>query len=114
MINVVNKYKHTLSNTDIYIGRGSILGNPFTSIKDKQTKALEVCESREESINRFRGYITKEIENKNPLICQELNRIYKLALKGNVNLICFCKPKDCHGDIIKEIIESKLNNNGDV
>jgi hypothetical protein len=32
MITVVNKYKHTPTENDVYIGRGSALGNPFTSI----------------------------------------------------------------------------------
>jgi tryptophan synthase alpha subunit len=35
----------------------------------------------------------------------ELQRIKNLAEKQDVNLVCFCAPKSCHGDIIKEIIE---------
>lgn len=33
---VVNKYKEDF---DVYIGRGSKWGNPYTHIKDKTTKA---------------------------------------------------------------------------
>lgn len=104
MITVVNKYKHTPTENDVYIGRGGVLGNPFTSIKDKQTLAKFVCDSREESIESFREYILEKIASKDKVICDELNRIYKMP---QANLICFCKPKSCHGDIIKEIIESK-------
>jgi len=43
-----------------------------------------------------------KIKKKDKKICDELNRIYNLK---EVNLVCFCKPKSCHGDIIKEIIE---------
>jgi len=31
-----------------------------------------------------------------------------MAKTGDVNLVCFCKPKACHGDIIKKLIEEKL------
>lgn len=108
MIIVVNKYKHTPTSSDIYIGRGSTLGNPFTSIKDKNTKAEYICDSREESVNNFEEYLTGKILQKDIKICAELNRIYMLSLKENINLVCFCKPKKCHGDIIKRIIESKI------
>lgn len=105
MITVVNKYKHTPTENDVYIGRGSVLGNPFTSIKDKQTKAEFICDSREESVESFRKYIEEKIASKDKKICDELNKIYKMP---QVNLVCFCKPKSCHGDIIKTLIESKL------
>jgi hypothetical protein len=102
----VNKYKHPPTVCDVYIGRGSPLGNPFTSIKDKQTKAKEVCDSREESVRKYRIWLMGEIEKKNPLITNELNRIWKLSKQGDVFLVCFCKPKLCHGDVIKEIVEN--------
>ena len=108
MILVVNKHKHSPTENDVYIGRGSILGNPYTSIKGKKTKAKFFCDSREESIKSFEKYIREKIENKDKVVCEELNRIWKLAKEGEVNLVCFCKPKSCHGDVIKNIIEEKL------
>lgn len=108
MIKVVNKYKHTPTKNDVYIGRGSPLGNPFTSIKGRKTQAKYVCSSRTKSITRYEEYVKHQIEIKNRLICDELNKIYLLAKKGDVHLVCFCAPKACHGDIIKKIIESKL------
>lgn len=111
MIKVINKHKHISNNTsvDFYIGRGSPLGNPYTSIQDRKTKAEFVCSSREESISCYKEYLTKKISKKDKLICDKLNKIYLTAKSGkDVNLICFCKPKPCHGDIIKELIESKL------
>lgn len=53
MIYVVNKHKHTPTETDVYIGRGSDLGNPYTSIKDGKTKARYVVDSREESVGHL-------------------------------------------------------------
>lgn len=109
MIKVVNKYKHKPTSDDLYIGRGSILGNPFTSIKHKQTKAQYICESRGESVERYENYLREKITTKDTDICTKLNNIFIRVKRGEkVNLVCFCKPKICHGDIIKKIIEEKL------
>lgn len=109
MINVVNIHKHPYDlPEDVYIGRGSPLGNPYTSIQNRKTKAQFVCSSREESVAKFKEYLLRKIEQKDKNICDTLNKIYLLAIKGDVNLVCFCSPKKCHGDVIKEIIEEKL------
>lgn len=108
MITVVNKYKHTPTENDIYIGRGSPLGNIFTSQDVTKTKAEFQADSREDSIQKFEEYLQAKIAQKDVVICDELNRIYKLAKSGEVNLVCFCKPKSCHGDVIKRVIDEKM------
>jgi predicted DNA-binding protein len=111
MLKVVNKYKHEKTSSDIYIGRGSILGNPFTSKDLSKTKAIYQCESVEESITKYKEYLLDKINNKDYDICNVLNIIGKKIMKNEpVNLVCFCSPSRCHGDIIKEIIEEKLTN----
>lgn len=86
---VVNKYKEPY---DVYIGRGSKWGNPFTHIKDRKTKAEFIVKSREESIEKYRQWILSQ-----PNL---LNDIHEL--KGKT-LGCFCKPKSCHGDVLAEL-----------
>lgn len=109
MINVVNIHKHPYDlPEDVYIGRGSALGNPYTSIQNRKTKAKFVCKSRDESVAKFKEYLLLKIQQKDKKVCDALNRIYTLAKEGDVNLVCFCSPKKCHGDIIKEVVESKL------
>lgn len=109
MITVVNKHKHTPSTNDIYVGRGSILGNPYTSIQHKETKAEFVCSSPQESLTKFHEYFREKIITKDKKICDELNRIWKIAKLGQqVNLVCYCAPKPCHANIIKKIIEEKI------
>ena len=108
MIHIVNKYKHKKTTNDIYIGRGSCLGNPFTHLDTNDTKAQFKCESREEAITSYENYLKDKISSKDIEICRELNNIFLLAQKNDVNLVCFCKPKSCHGDIIKKIIEERL------
>ncbi len=104
MINVVNKHKHKPTKNDVYIGRGSAVGNPYTHIKDRKTKADFICETREEAMDNYRNWLKEQIDDKNKIVTNVLNDIWKRNKKGDVNLVCFCKPKSCHGDIIKEII----------
>jgi hypothetical protein len=74
---------------DVYIGRPSIFGNPFTIGKDGD---------RSEVIEKFKEYFyNKIVSDKN------FNLEIK-KLKGKV-LGCFCKPQFCHGDIIIQFLE---------
>lgn len=107
MITVVNKYKHEPTVNDVYVGRGSVVGNPFTHNTGK-TKAEFIVDTREKAIAEYEKWLLNKIEQKDKLVCDELNRLYSLAKKGNVNLVCYCSPQSCHGDVIKKVIESKL------
>jgi hypothetical protein len=92
MCKVVNQYKERF---DVYIGRPSKWGNPFS---DKEgTLAKYKVKDRNESVDSFRKYIT-EGEGKHLL-----NDLHEL--KGKT-LGCFCKPLACHGDVLKELIDS--------
>ncbi len=84
---VVNIYK-TKDLNYIYIGRGSPFGNPFVIGKDG---------TREEVIEKYRSYFKGKLED--PTF-----RTMVLRLRGK-RLGCFCKPKACHGDIIKEWLD---------
>lgn len=114
IIKVVNKYNHFEEEfgENVYIGRGSVLGNPYTHLHDlKLTKAKFTVATREDAIRRYEEYIREEIRKRNKDIIDELNRILDLVKeKRTVFLICFCKPKSCHGDILKELLKEKLRN----
>jgi hypothetical protein len=95
-INVVNKYNHTPSTNYIYIGRGTALGNPFP---------ITTKDDRDAVCNKYENYL----KNLKPSMKAQLNSIVNLGREhGEVNLVCFCAPKRCHGDSIKALIESKL------
>ena len=104
MISIVNK-RH-----QFYCGRGSPLGNNYTHIQDKQTKAEFVVGSRAESIQLYRTYLHDKIANKDKIVCDELNKIYKVAINYDIQLVCYCAGfhDDCHCDVIKEVILEKL------
>lgn len=90
---VVNKYKE---DYDVYIGRGSVWGNPYTHIPSG-TKAEFVVSTREESIEKYKSYLWKLI--KSGTITTKMLR----GLDGK-RLGCFCKPKSCHGDVIASAV----------
>lgn len=108
MIKVIHKKEADKYENVIYIGRGSILGNPYTSIQGRETLAQFVVGSRDESIESFKKYLFECIEKKEEKVCNLLNQIYSMAIREEVFLSCYCSPKPCHGDIIKQLIESKI------
>ena len=69
---------------DIYIGRPSVWGNPFTIGKDG---------TRSQVINKYRAWLDTK---------PELKERAKSELRGKV-LACWCKPLACHGDILERI-----------
>lgn len=83
------------SSFDIYIGRPSKWGNPFTHLKDKKTKAEFTVETREEAIEKYREWILTQP--------QLMNSLHELK---NKILGCWCKPQSCHGDVLLELIKT--------
>lgn len=101
-ITVVNKYtfKPEVGDVVIYIGRGSPLGNPWP-IK------AGTSETREVVIQRYKDNLPGKLSNEQT--AQALNYIEQRVRDGcNVKLVCFCKPRACHGDWIKELVERNL------
>lgn len=80
---------------DVYIGRPSKWGNPF-SHKDN-TLAKYKTETREEAIEKYREYI---LHRKDLLDCLH-------ELRGKI-LGCWCAPKPCHGDVLIELIMERF------
>lgn len=71
---------------DIYIGRPSKWGNPFTIGRDG---------TREQVIEKYHRWIITQ-----PELLAALPE-----LKGRV-LGCWCKPKACHGDVLAELADA--------
>ena len=81
---------------DVYIGRGSKWGCPYTIIKDRPTLAKEIVASKEEALSKYNVYVLNT-----PELMESLDE-----LDGKV-LGCFCKPEPCHGDVLLELIAQK-------
>lgn len=92
MTTVVNKYKVNMNDPDIvYIGRGSVWGNPYP-MKDPKDK-----DERIYVIEAYRQWLWNQIR---------LRRVTKemlLELDGK-RLACYCSPQACHGDILVKAI----------
>ncbi len=76
---------------DVYIGRPSKWGNPFSHLEDSIGEFK--VSSRAEAIEKHKKWIVNQPELMDSLI----------ELK-NMRLGCYCKPKKCHGDNLIELI----------
>ena len=107
--NVCTVVNLTRSSYDVYIGRrvpkkarvgikqrvpddqNGYFGNPFHIGRDG---------TREQVIEKFRTWFD------NRIVADPAYRRRVLALRGK-RLGCFCKPLDCHGDIIAEWVNAQ-------
>ena len=99
-VQVINKRFQDFSrnNNQIYIGRGSPWGNPFTHLPLSRTKAQFQVATEVESIIRYEAWLRGRLE-KDLTLRQRL-----LELDGH-KLVCYCTPRPCHGDILIKLIE---------
>lgn len=92
MCEVVNKKDLTDAAGTVYIGRPSKWGNPF-SHRDGTIAKYKVS-SRKEALEKYEKYLLD-----NRALMDSLHE-----LKGKT-LVCWCKPKACHGDILKKYVD---------
>lgn len=111
MITIVNKYRHKPSPDaiDEFIGRGSGLGNPFTHIQGRMTLAKYVVESPEKAISMYQAWLPLQLANRQSAAAEQFYHIAKLAQTHDVNLVCYCAPKQCHGDFVKLLIDNLIS-----
>lgn len=81
---------------DVYIGRGSIWGNPYTHIKNRVTLASHIVKTRKEAVYFYKTYLLNNEEL--------LNQLPSLIGK---RLGCYCAPKLCHGHMIIDVMQMK-------
>lgn len=110
MINIVNRYKgfepDGINNIPIY--RGHPLGNPFKIGGQNSVSGAGIM-NRDDVILAYENWLFSQLKAGNPVVIQALDQIAHKHMQGHeVNLICYCKPQKCHGDIIKAVIENKI------
>lgn len=81
MPRVLNKRTDKIPADAVYIGRPSKWGNPFVIGKDGDREAVVL-----KHLNWLKGQ---------PAIVEQARR----ELKGR-DLVCFCSPQSCHGDLL--------------
>lgn len=93
MTKIVNIYHRV--PYDVYIGRPSKWGNPFSHLDG--TLAEYKVATRDEAVDRYAEWIKKQ-----PELLAALDELKDKTLG------CFCAPKRCHGDVLKQLAE-KIN-----
>lgn len=89
---VVNRHHYQgkpLPAPNLYIGRGTPLGNPYT-VEAFGKKALSL----------FAVYLWKAVFDRDAAILAALN-----SIGPSHSLVCSCAPKPCHGDVVLEVWE---------
>jgi len=112
MIRVVNKRTHKPTPDDFYIGRPSPLGNPFTHIQDKKTLAKYVVSTRDEAIKKYAAYYLEQLTCNQAFLNEWLRLVKFTKAHEHVNLVCWCAPQACHGDVLKEFLETHIKPGG--
>ena len=93
MITVANRHAGARGQ---YIGRGTVLGNDVGEGKP-----------RAEAIRAYRKQLERLIETEptHPTV-SALVQLRRAHDRGEeITLVCSCKPKPCHGDVIVEFVE---------
>lgn len=76
----------------VNIARPSILGNPFRMKNESE---------RMEVISRYKKWLWQQMKAGNKQVMNALHEINSMEDEhGTVYLLCWCKPKPCHGDVI--------------
>jgi hypothetical protein len=100
---VVNKRTHKPTDRDVYIGRPTPLGNPYTH--QLGTTAEIHVGTREEAVLMYRLWLPKQIIGGNKEVIEALQNIQQMAEHDDdVYLVCWCAPKKCHGEVIRDLI----------
>lgn len=88
---ILNKHRDKIPNDAVYIGRGwgSKWGNPFIIGKDG---------TREEVVEKYCVWI-----------CDNPELLNSLSELDGKDLVCFCHPLRCHGDVLELLIEWHRN-----
>lgn len=83
---------------DIRVDRfNKVLGNKF--FMQSEADRDRVCDL-------YKAWFTEQVKCKNELVLNELRRIYRIYKKyGKLRLFCWCAPKRCHAETIKEFLE---------
>ena len=90
---VVNKHHGNIPSNAVYIGRGSMWGNPFVIGKDGDRDT--VC-------NKHKQYLWQQIQT------GEVS-LKDLAALHNKVLVCFCVPRRCHGHTLEDAAKWAVN-----
>lgn len=81
----------------VYIGRGTVYGNPYRITKKANREAV---------VLRYRSYLWKHMHSAKSHLRAEVLRLADRFKAGeSLYLCCHCAPARCHGDILAKAIQ---------
>jgi hypothetical protein len=78
-----------------YVGRPAGLGNPFQIGRDG---------GRAEVIAKYRVWLEERMNSRNPASLMFVGLFDELCEKNELILVCWCSPKSCHAEVIKDLL----------
>lgn len=93
MIRIENK--RTYKGPGFYIGRPCPLGNPFP---------VDAKTSRDKAIRLYREWLKGKLLGDNPTSKAFMVLVNYYQENGELTLICWCAPLQCHAEVIREFI----------
>lgn len=104
MIKVVNKRTHVPTEHDVYIGRPTPLGNPYSHLDYSKHDTIWVA-TRDEAVKLYEPWLQKQWDEYTLAAETMDDMIDQYLTAGQMNLVCWCAPLSCHGDVIKRKME---------
>lgn len=87
----------------VYCGRGSPFGNPFNLTGKTTLKGIDE-EERNEVCDKYEVYFYKRVKEDIAFKDAVRSLIAKTIKEGEITLGCFCAPKRCHTETIRDYI----------
>ena len=105
---VISKYKPIPAGySAVYIGRGSVFGNPFIMRDPSHQERVRVCKAFLTHLKK--QWLDAKGGNISPLAQGVVDLSKRIKQGEKLALQCFCAPKQCHGDELKRTIEWLAN-----
>lgn len=97
-------HKNDPGGYDVYVGRPTEWGNPYTHTgRTSKFKLAYSFDTVEEAVEAFRQHLWRRINNEGETL------IYKLSLLHGKKLACWCAPGPCHAEVLVAAAEWAKN-----
>ena len=84
-----------------YVGRPSALGNPFVMEDDSDEERGRVCAE-------YGRWLQQRLEEGDKEVTEQVESICRVAHHNAVYLECWCFPKRCHAEEIRDVVYERL------
>src|SRR5262245_32451204 len=85
----------------VYIGRQTLIrpASPLASLLNIKHES-----ERQEALLMYRKWLEEQMQTDTPAR-KEIERLAIITSRSDLLLLCWCAPKACHGEVVKEFVE---------